>query len=95
MPTVSKSLSSVTIEERNKVHSDGAWLILLKIIFSGVTLYFARNTEKIVWDQSVWQPFSFELDDIKEENKGEIPSVNIRVSNVNQQVGKYVDRGVS
>lgn len=85
------SLSGTMVEEKNKLMSEGAWLVLLEIQFQGGTIHLVRNTEKITWNEQEWRPFPFELDDISEGSKGEIPSLKIKVNNVNRQMQKYVD----
>lgn len=85
------ALSLTTIVEKNKVNSDGAWLALLEIKFQEVTINLVRNTEPITWSGTRWQPFPFELSDIKEDSKGEIPTLTVKVGNQLQQMQKYVD----
>lgn len=79
-----------TIMEKNKMISDSAWLVLLELKFKDTVLYFVRNTENITWDNKIWQAFPFELEDIKEDTKGEVPSLKLRVGNQTRQVQKYI-----
>ena len=84
------SLSTATILEKNRLVSDGAWLILLELNFKGNIIRLVRNTEDIFWNGSTWTAFPFELDDIKEDTDGEIPSLKIKVGNQMRQVQQYI-----
>jgi len=84
-------LANAIIAEKNKLCSAGAWLVLLKFGFGGKTVRLVRNNEDITWDGEDWQAFPFRLDDITETDKGEIPSVNVKVSNVTRVMQPYVE----
>lgn len=86
------SLSAAAILEKNKLASDGAWLILLEVqVPDGTVLRFARNTEDVSWNGETWVAFPFELSVMGEEAKGEIPKVSIQVSNVTRAVQPYLE----
>ena len=86
------SLSSVVIAEKNKLHSTSAWLIALEITVPGVAepIRVVRNSENISWRSKIWIAFPFELEEIGEESKGEVPRVQIRVSNVSRAMELYL-----
>jgi lambda family phage minor tail protein L len=87
-------LSPAAYLEKNKMASDGAWLILLQIDVKQLddTIRLVRNTEDVVWNGFTWQAFPFELDEISENSKGEIPKVQIKVSNVRRQMEYYLEQ---
>ena len=87
-------LSPAAYLEKNKLASDGAWLILLQIDVEQLdeTIRLVRNTEDITWNGYTWQAFPFEFDEISENSKGEIPQVQIRVSNVRRQIEYYLEQ---
>lgn len=86
------TLSAVAKIEANKMHGDGAWLILLEIQIPNVdTIYLVRNNENITWNSIEWIAFPFDLDDIKETSDGEIPSVILKVSNVTRAMQGYIE----
>ena len=87
---MSLNLSMTTIMEKNRLTSDEAWLVLLEIQFQGVTLYLVRNTEGINWNNQWWDAFPFELGDISEDSKGEIPELTVKIANQTRQAQKYV-----
>lgn len=85
-------LSQAAILEKQKLQGDGAWLILLEIAIPTVeTIYICRNTENVVWDSITWIAFPFELDDLKEDSKGGIPELTLRVSNVTRALQNYLE----
>lgn len=78
--------------EANKLHGDGAWLVLLEIRFESVDpIFLCRNTEDIVWNGDTYLAFPFDLDDVKETTDGEIPTVSLKISNVTRAVQTYVE----
>lgn len=89
MPTVA------SIVERNKRHSDGAYIFLLEIALpSGTTIRLARNTEDLEWPTgsgTTWQALQFEFDDMVESAEGETRQLNFSVSNANRAILAYVE----
>lgn len=87
-------LSTVAILEKNKLSSDGAWLVLLEVqLTTGVTLRSVRNNEDIIWNSQTWVAFPFQLDEIGESSKGELPQAAVRISNVTRSVQQYIEAG--
>jgi len=88
-------ISSTATIEKNKIASTGAWLILLEINFPGETpIRLAYNTEDITWPATggdVYQAFAFDIDEVKEDGKGGLPTFSIRVSNVTRILEPYID----
>ena len=80
--------------EKNKLESDGAYLILLEIAIANtdIIMYLVRNTDDIDWNGKHWQAFPFTLGDIKQTSDGEIPELTLQVSNVNRIVQSYVEQ---
>jgi phage-related protein len=85
-------ISSVIIDEKNKLASDGVWLLALEVNIPGVNdpVRVVRNNENIVWRGEPWVAFRFEIDEISEKSKAEVPRVDLRVSNINQVFESYV-----
>ena len=84
------SLSLASILEKNRLASDGAWLILLEIVLGAAHLHLVRNTENITWDGQEYTAFPFEMDAQKEDRQ-ELTQLTIRVSNVSRVVQGYVE----
>ena len=87
-------LSSAAIVEKNKLSSDGAWLVLLEIDIAGLEqpIRLVRNNENISWGGHEWYAFPFDLDEIGENSKGEIPNLAIRVSNITRVIQGVVEK---
>lgn len=87
-------LSSAAIIEKNKISSDGVWLVLLEINVPGMgqAIRLVRNTEDITWAGVQWVAFPFDLDEIGENSNGEIPNVAIRVSNVTRVIQGIIEK---
>ena len=86
------TLSDAAKLEKNKLSSDGVWLILVELDFDSTTYRICKNTEDIVWNGSTWVAFPFELDAKTDSSKGEIPSVQIKISNVNRIMQSYAEQ---
>ena len=87
------TLSSIAIEEKNKLSTDSLWYLAMKVTIPGSTptiVYVVKNTEDITWAGQTWQAFPFEIDPIAAGNKGEVPRVDVRISNVNRVLEGYV-----
>jgi phage-related protein len=67
-------------------------LVALKIDVPGLSdpIRVVRNNEHISWCGETWVAFPFELEEIGEESKGEVPQVNLRVSNISRQMESYL-----
>ena len=88
-------LSQVVIAEKNKLASDSAYIVLFEIALVGLEeiIRVCLNTESIFWNDFEWIPFPVELDDIDEGSKGEVPSLNLKISNVDRVIQGYMEKG--
>ena len=87
-------LSAAASLEKNKLCSDGAYLVLLELTIPALPepILLVRNTEDITWRGKTWTAFPFELSDVKQTSDGEIPELNLQVSNVNRIMQSYVEQ---
>lgn len=87
-----RTLSSFGILEKNKLTSQTTWLLMLEITVPGVSepIRVTSNNESVTWRGESWVAFPFELDEIGEESKGEVPQVELRVSNVSRVMESYL-----
>ena len=85
-------LSSTAIEEKNKLATTSVWLVAMMITIPGVgtPIRVVRNNENITWDSETWVAFPFELEEIGEESKAEVPEVIVRVGNVSRTMEAYL-----
>lgn len=86
-------ISSTAIAEKNKVATGSCWLICAKITIPGVSdpVRVVRNTENLTWRGETWTAFPFEVDELTDSAKNEIPSIAIRVGNVNRVIEAYLE----
>lgn len=86
-------LSSIAIDEKNKIAtSDSVFLLAMKIEIPGMAtpIRVVANTEDITWQGETWQAFPFEINEISEADSGEVPRVDVRVSNVSREIEYYL-----
>jgi phage-related protein len=87
-----RTLSSFGILEKNKLTSNTIWLLMLEITVPGVAepIRITSNNENVTWRDESWIAFPFELDDMGEDSRGEVPQVSLRVSNVSRTMEAYL-----
>jgi lambda family phage minor tail protein L len=86
-------LSTIAITEKNKLaNADSVFLIALKIEIPGMEedIRVVANTENIAWRGYDWIAFPFDLDEVTETDSGEVPQVDVKVSNVSREMEYYV-----
>jgi len=80
------ALSPTAFFEKNRLASTHAWLVLLKVVMPNDTEFrICANNENVTWpvtDGDEFLAFPFEIDEIGDSSKGEVPSVGVKVSNV-------------
>lgn len=88
------TLSQAAILEKNKLVSDGAYIILLEIIISStLTLRICRNTEDVTFKGQQWIAFPFDFGgDITHDSGGSLPQFSVKVSNVTRVVEGYLEQ---
>ena len=82
------------IEEKNKISQDQPWLLFLTMtnVAKTLTLRLVRNTENITFKGHEYIAFPFEIDNIPEASIGSLPTLAIKVSNVDRQIQTYVEQ---
>ncbi len=91
---MSRTISSVAIEEKNKLARESVFLILAEITIPGIEtpVRVARNTEDVTWRGHTWQKFPFEVEEIVTTAKNEIPRVDLKIGNVNRAIEPYLEQ---
>src|ERR1035437_3091595 len=86
--------TAATIFNKNRLQSDGAWIILMAITIPGLSeiMRIARNTESIFWGGYTGRLIPFQIDDINENTKGEMPVINIQISNITREIQAYLEQ---
>jgi len=85
-------LQLASILEKNKIASTEAFLFLLEIIIPGLAspIRAVYNNENINWNDCLWTAFPFSLGEMT-ESQNELPSLELKISNVNKVMGGYVE----
>ena len=87
------SLSNQTIQDKNALVTDAVFLVLLEIQIPDVpTIRLVNNTEDITWNSQLWQQFPFEFTDISEGSKSEVSQWDIKISNTNRVIERYLHK---
>lgn len=88
------NLSDVAKVEKNKQDSTGVWLIFLDIELGETHLRLVRNNDyenPTMWKGNPYQSFPFQLGDTASDSQGQLPKLNIKVSNANGLVEQYIN----
>ena len=85
------ALSEASIIEKNKLSTDGVWLLALEAQIPGDTLYLVNNTKDVTLGGQRYVAFPFSLEDITEDGK-ELPNVRLTVSNATGTIQRYVEK---
>jgi len=86
------ALSALSILEKNKISSTGAWLILLTVTLPNSTIIrIVRNNEDVTYQGELYVAFDFALEAVVHDIKGKLPSVNLKVSNVGRVFQSYIE----
>lgn len=77
------ALPPALVIEKNKLASTAPWVVLLDVVMLDETaLYVTNNTEEVTFQGQLYTPFPFEIDMLDQDSKGNIPSLQITISNV-------------
>jgi phage-related protein len=84
-------ISSVAIQEKNKLASTSLWILALKIVIPGYgTIRVADTRENVTWDGETWAAFPFQIEEVTDSASSEVQRVVIRVSNVSRALDAYI-----
>ena len=91
------TLSAAAYLEKNKMATNEAWLVLLEITMTdSYVLKLTSNSENLYWPgtsnpNNLYTAFPFELGEIGDTSKGEVPSVSLQVSNAARILEPHLD----
>ena len=88
------SISTISRQEKNKLHTGSAFIILLDIVpnvTGAETIRVCYNNEDITWNGNIYQGFPFEIGEVSQDNTGSEPSVELKVDNVSRAMQSYVE----
>jgi phage-related protein len=80
------------IQEKNKLSNSGYTIVLFEITVPGLADPIRITSDNIntTWNSETYVAFPFELDEISEASTGEIPTVELRVSNHSRALERYL-----
>ena len=88
------SISSAAIQEKNRLDGENGkyWIILIDIDVPGLedNIRVTSDNVNTVWNGNTYVPFPFEIEEIGGSSTGEVPRVDIRVSNVTRAIEAYL-----
>lgn len=92
-------LSLISTVEKYRLASTNPWYVLLKMDPNGAApvgssltpIYIAHNSDDVTWNGQLYQAFPFEMDAIEDKANGQLPTVSLRVSNVNRLLEALVN----
>jgi len=78
---------------KNSLSDTGSWLVFLDIANKDKSIEFkiVSNTEDITRNSVVYTAFPFELNEMSEATKGNLPTLSLKVSNVGRLIGSYIE----
>lgn len=92
------TLSAGAYVEKNKMSTSNVWLVLLDITVPGLAdpLKIVSNSENVWWPgttsaENLYTAIPFDLGEIGDDSKGEVPSVSLRVANTARWCESYLD----
>lgn len=86
------TLNSLAIQEKNKLATDSVFCVALEITIPDIVepIRVINNSEDIAWNGATWQAFPFIIDEINDVSSGEVPRVDVKVSNVDRVFEAYL-----
>lgn len=84
-------LSTAAIIEKNKVATDGVYLLLLTIEYKSETpIRLVLNNEEITFKGNTYYPYYFSLSEVK-KTSSEMPSATLTVSNITGTIQRILE----
>jgi len=87
-----ETLPQVLVIEKNRIDSENPWLVCVEFKAAVPSLKYCNNWGDVRYNGSIYTGISMDIDIVKETSSGEIPSLNLSVSNVSKLLGAYVDQ---
>ena len=87
-----KSLPSTLVLAKNLLSNTSPWYLILDVeITTGTYIYLVKNTEAITYNGNSYTPFPFEVGVNKHTSKGEVPTIQFRICNINRVMQAYLE----
>lgn len=86
-------ISTDAVIEKNKITSNGAWIILLEILYEHEDpIRICLYSEEITWDGKVWLPAVFKLTGATETKDSEVPSMPFTITDESRNIIPILER---
>lgn len=89
-----ESILPLIAVEKNKIATQNAFVALLEITINNTAStkkYYCNNNENLTYDGDTYEASSFDLTIVSENVKGEIPSLELNIQNVDRILGGIID----
>ncbi len=90
------SLSAISKAEKNKLATDSAFIMLLKIKppskYGLSDINICYNNEDVTYKSELYQAFPIQLGDVTEDSTGSEPSIELKVANTSQALQAVVEQ---
>lgn len=87
-----KNIPANLIIEKNKITTTNPWIVLLDINLEGNMIYLCNNNENITFQNRTYTAIPFTVEPTKQDSKGELPTVTLRISNVTHLLMDYMEQ---
>jgi lambda family phage minor tail protein L len=86
------TLPTNVIKKKNKLATADPWLVFLDIeLDASHKYYFVANNEDVTFLARTYTAFPFDIEAADISNKGEIPSVQLKVANVTKVIHRVIE----
>lgn len=85
------SISAIAKEEKNKLSTGSAFIILLDIVLDDDVIRICYNNSDVAWNGKTYQSFPFKIGNVNETTDGSDPNIELQVSNVSQTLSSYIE----
>ncbi|MEO2122084.1 MAG: hypothetical protein ABGY10_01955 [bacterium] len=78
---------------KNLIASDKAWIVLFEISVSDIEIFrLTNNEEAVTFNSLVYSPFPIMMETMEESGQGDLPYINVTVSNVERVLNNYMEQ---
>lgn len=85
------SISTSSLQEKNKLTSSGAFILLLEVVLDETSVYLCNNTENVIWNSIEWLAAPFTLGDITETKESELPTIDLNIVDLERRLTPDLD----
>lgn len=90
---MARNLHEDMVGAKNLLTNENAWLMLFEIAVSDLEVFrVTNNEESVTFDSKVYSPFPISMESMEEGGQGDLPYINVTVSNVGQVLTGYLEQ---